>query len=352
MEECSKCGKELKNAAGKGCHERYCNGKGTGRRSRKEIWRCPLCNYVIKQNRKKHLKSCNGEGPVRFRESKGDGKGWSKGKTYEEIYGGRRAKRIKKELSKKNKGREGSGKAKTKDLEEKRKRKISETMKKNKRGGYRKGSGRGKQGYYKGIWCDSSWELAWVIYHLEHRIKFRRNRDRFKYFYDEEEHLYTPDFILEDDTSYNEIKNWVSDQVKAKIKYFPKNLKLKIWLKEEMQPILEYVCKKYGDNFIELYDNYKKNKKIVKKRKRKNLKKVKKIRVKKVKKYKEKEEIKEKRKVLNNKRLKNIRDVDITKFGWINELSILWGTSHTQVRRYMKKYFPKELSKAFRKKES
>lgn len=27
-------------------------------------------------------------------------------------------------------------------------------------GGYRKGSGRGKKGRYKGYWCDSSWELA------------------------------------------------------------------------------------------------------------------------------------------------------------------------------------------------
>lgn len=28
---------------------------------------------------------------------------------------------------------------------------------------------RGYKGWYKGIWCDSSWELAYVIFNLEHR---------------------------------------------------------------------------------------------------------------------------------------------------------------------------------------
>lgn len=43
------------------------------------------------------------------------------------------------------------------------KRKMSETCKIN-AGGYRPGSGIGKQGWYKNYWCDSSWELAYVIY--------------------------------------------------------------------------------------------------------------------------------------------------------------------------------------------
>ena len=34
-------------------------------------------------------------------------------------------------------------------------------------GGLRHGSGRGKKGWYKGYWCDSTWELAWVIYQLD-----------------------------------------------------------------------------------------------------------------------------------------------------------------------------------------
>ena len=77
-----------------------------------------------------------------------------------------------------------SGKASTPEKENERKRKISETMKKNPlSGGLRKGSGRGKKGRYKGYWCDSSWELAWVIYNIEHNIKFDRNNVGFEYEY-------------------------------------------------------------------------------------------------------------------------------------------------------------------------
>ena len=39
-------------------------------------------------------------------------------------------------------------------------------------GGKRHGSGRGKKGWYKGYYCDSTWELAWVIYQLDHGVKF------------------------------------------------------------------------------------------------------------------------------------------------------------------------------------
>lgn len=42
-------------------------------------------------------------------------------------------------------------------------------------GGKREGSGRGKRGWYKGYYCDSSWELAWVIYNLDHGNQFKRN---------------------------------------------------------------------------------------------------------------------------------------------------------------------------------
>ena len=37
-------------------------------------------------------------------------------------------------------------------------------------GGLRPGSGRGKMGYYKGYYCRSSWELAWIVYQIEHNI--------------------------------------------------------------------------------------------------------------------------------------------------------------------------------------
>lgn len=43
-------------------------------------------------------------------------------------------------------------------------------------GGYRKGSGVGKSGWYNGIYCDSSWELAYVIYHIDNNLPIIRNK--------------------------------------------------------------------------------------------------------------------------------------------------------------------------------
>ena len=58
-------------------------------------------------------------------------------------------------------------------------------------GGYRKGSGRGKKGRYKGYWCDSS-------------FKFERNSESFKYNFQGKDHKYYPDFKIDD--TFFEIK--------------------------------------------------------------------------------------------------------------------------------------------------
>ena len=127
-----------------------------------------------------------------------------------------------------------------------------ETIKlmKEKCGGIRKGSGRGKSGWYKGYWCDSSWELAWVIFNLENNVKFERNKKSFKYIYENEEYNFYPDFIIED--TYYEIKGYMDNKNKAKLKYFKE--KIKIVDKESIKPFLEYTIKKYGKDFIKLYE--------------------------------------------------------------------------------------------------
>lgn len=119
-------------------------------------------------------------------------------------------------------------------------------------GGYRKGSGRGKSGWYKGYYCDSSWELAFVIYNIEHDIKFERNRRKFVYVYEGKELKYLPDFIL--DGKYIEIKGYRSKQWEAKFNQFPKEETLEVLMKDEMKPYLDYVIGKYGEDFIKLYE--------------------------------------------------------------------------------------------------
>lgn len=122
-------------------------------------------------------------------------------------------------------------------------------------GGYRKGSGRGKKGWYKGYYCDSSWELAFVIYNLEHNIKFERNTKKFNYVFKGKTLKYMPDWII--DGKYVEIKGYWSDQWQAKLDQFPKTETLKILYEKDMEKYIDYVKMKYGNNFIELYDNSK-----------------------------------------------------------------------------------------------
>ena len=110
-------------------------------------------------------------------------------------------------------------------------------------------------GTYKGIHCDSSFELAFVIYCLEHNIQFERNTQGFDYIYEGENKKYFPDFII--NGTYIEIKNYWSEQVQAKIDCFPENLILKTFYKKDLKPCIRYCVDKYGKNFTELYDrNY------------------------------------------------------------------------------------------------
>ena len=131
--------------------------------------------------------------------------------------------------------------------------KQSATRIKNGNSGGPYGGGRGKKGWYKGFWCDSSWELAWVIYSLEHNIKFERYHGFFKYEFNGKVHKYYPDFLLEDGTII-EIKGFSTAQWNAKVSQLPKNVKLVLLNKEMIQPYLKYVTEKYGKDFVRLYE--------------------------------------------------------------------------------------------------
>lgn len=118
-------------------------------------------------------------------------------------------------------------------------------------GGLREGSGRGKQGWYKDYFCQSSYELAWVVYHLEHNMKFERNLNGFEYKYEGKSHKYYPDFILEDGT-YVELKGFADKKCEEKIKQFEHQLV--VLFKDDLKPILEYTIERYGKDFIRLYE--------------------------------------------------------------------------------------------------
>ena len=113
-----------------------------------------------------------------------------------------------------------------------------------------------KYGTYKGVSCDSSWELAFVIYNIEHNINFIRNKTiSFEYQYKGETHNFFPDFIV--DGTFVEIKNRHSELTDCKINDIPKDVKFKILYSKDIKKYLDYVFDKYGPNWVEMYDrNY------------------------------------------------------------------------------------------------
>ena len=121
-------------------------------------------------------------------------------------------------------------------------------------GGYRPGSGRGKSGWY-GVWCDSTWELAWVVYNMDHGIYFERNTQSFDYVFDNKVWKYFPDFILADGT-FVEIKGIEDDRHKAKISQFPHYIQ--VVNAQGILPYLVYATEKHGKDLTVLFGAVKK----------------------------------------------------------------------------------------------
>lgn len=119
-------------------------------------------------------------------------------------------------------------------------------------GGYRENAAKGLRGEYKGIHCDSTWELAYLVYQIEHGVDICRNTDWFKYIYENEVHTYYPDFREGD--SYIEIKGREYPKWKYKLDQFPKDKKLKVLYKQDLREYMKYVKSKYGTNLTVLYD--------------------------------------------------------------------------------------------------
>lgn len=130
-------------------------------------------------------------------------------------------------------------------------KKLSVLAKERGIGGYQPNSiKKHKRGTYKGYHCDSSWELAFVIYNLENNIPFKRNTKYFPYTFNNELRNFMPDFILDDGT-FVEIKGYFDALTKAKIEQFTEPIKvLKL---ADMKLYLDYVITKYGKDFVKLY---------------------------------------------------------------------------------------------------
>lgn len=87
---------------------------------------------------------------------------------------------------------------------------------------------------YNGVDLHGSWELEYAKYLDYNKIKWMRNKDTFKYIFEDKERQYTPDFYLLDTKEYIEIKGYKTDKDNAKWKQFPENKILKILMKKDL----------------------------------------------------------------------------------------------------------------------
>lgn len=122
-------------------------------------------------------------------------------------------------------------------------------------GGYRLGSGRSKSGYYRGIYCGSTYELCWVIYNLDHSIEFSRFHNKLE----KDGITYYPDFLLSDGKTIIETKGYEKQESVSKKTKVAESFgyKVKVLRREDLEHIFDYVTKTYTNKYYTLYDGYK-----------------------------------------------------------------------------------------------
>lgn len=174
-------------------------------------------NEVLKTQTLKNLKSGN------FNKSP------NRGKTYEEIFGIEKARVIKNKISK---ALIGAPRIVSEEGEMLRRKKISETMKKNpKSGGLREGSGRGSKMWYESkiagkVYLRSTYEIEYAKWLDKNEIGWRINKKAFLYEWEDKTRKYFPDFYLINENSYVEIKGFKTAKDEAKWKNFPHGLQI------------------------------------------------------------------------------------------------------------------------------
>lgn len=109
-------------------------------------------------------------------------------------------------------------------------------------------------GTYKGIKCDSRWELAFLIYCLDKRKPIQRCNEVFEYKVRGKSHKYYPDFIIR--KTIIEIKGKYRKNLKYKLESVQKaGYRVLLIDKEKIDKYLNYCYNKYKTEHLEkLYD--------------------------------------------------------------------------------------------------
>ena len=105
-------------------------------------------------------------------------------------------------------------------------------------GGYRKGSGRGKHGWYDNMHFDSTYELAYYIYCKQHGQHIERCKDTFEYINSKGlKRTYHPDFRV--NGKIIEIKGYKDNDVDLKVQSVTETIEL--LLPNDLKPVFEFV---------------------------------------------------------------------------------------------------------------
>ena len=129
--------------------------------------------------------------------------------------------------------------------------------KKNSLGGLTDGCGNySKHGRYKGIKCDSIYELVFLIYCLDNNISISRNKKYFSYEFEGKSRKYYPDFYLPDSNTFIELKGYKDAKVDLKLQaVVDSGNNINILYKQDLLPYFEYVGKTYDKKFNPDYNN-------------------------------------------------------------------------------------------------
>ncbi|MFW6225904.1 MAG: C2H2-type zinc finger protein [bacterium] len=226
--KCEKCNRIFNDKSSYANHVKMCDGIGTRLDKRKERTQslglvCEKCNrkFNNRQASSQHIKFCDGNPiPKKKRKTIGPGKGWTRGRTFEEIYGEKKAKEIKEKISK-------SSISSWNKMPETKKLEHSNRARKNIQKRYEEGwdpkAGRCKKYKYRDFTVDGTWELEFCRWADEVELIYERNYDRFEYEFEGEIHKYKPDFKLSE-CLYVEVKGYQTNKDNAKWSQFEHDL--------------------------------------------------------------------------------------------------------------------------------
>ena len=90
---------------------------------------------------------------------------------------------------------------------------------------------------YNGVDLHGSWELKYAKHLDSNNILWERCNTVFKYVFEGKERQYKPDFFLPDTNEYVEIKGYVTPKDQAKWEQFPKDITLKVLMKQDLKKL-------------------------------------------------------------------------------------------------------------------